>query len=108
MILSHAHIDHSGNIPTLCKNGFRNTIYATHATRDLAVHLLMDAAHIQEMDTKYTNKKRKKQGKNLFEPLYVQQDAVQAINRIREIDYHERFSPLPGLSIADSTKRVTC
>ena len=97
MILSHAHIDHSGNIPTLCKNGFRNTIYATHATRDLAVHLLMDAAHIQEMDTKYTNKKRKKQGKNLFEPLYVQQDAVQAINRIREIDYHERFSPLPGV-----------
>ena len=62
VILSHAHIDHSGNLPTLYKNGFRKSIFTTHASRDLAVHLLMDAAHIQEMDVKYVNKKRKKQG----------------------------------------------
>lgn len=95
MILSHAHIDHSGNLPTLVKNGYRKSIYSTHATRDLAVHLLMDAAHIQEQDTKYVNKKRKKQGKNLFEPLYEQPDAVKAINRFRPLDYHTPFSPLP-------------
>lgn len=97
VVLSHAHIDHSGNLPTLVKNGFRKSIYATSATRDLAVHLLMDAAHIQEQDVKYVNKKRKKQGKNLFQPLYRQPDAVQAINRIHPIDYHAEFAPLDGV-----------
>ena len=97
VVLSHAHIDHSGNLPTLAKNGFRKSIYSTYATRDLAVHLLMDSAHIQEHDVKYVNKKRKKQGKNLFEPLYEQPDAVQAINRFRPVDYHADFSPLENV-----------
>jgi metallo-beta-lactamase family protein len=97
VILSHAHIDHSGNLPTLYKNGFRKSIFTTHASRDLAVHLLMDAAHIQEMDVKYVNKKRKKQGKNLFDPLYVQKDAVDVIRRIRPVGYHESFSPFDGV-----------
>ncbi|MEC9094637.1 MAG: MBL fold metallo-hydrolase, partial [Planctomycetota bacterium] len=94
VILSHAHIDHSGNLPTLVKNGFHKSIYSTHATRDLATHLLMDSAHIQEQDVKYVNKKRKRQGKNLFQPLYEKTDAVKAINRFRPVDYHAEFSPL--------------
>lgn len=97
VILSHAHIDHSGNLPTLYKNGFRGSIFATPATRDLAVHLLMDSAHIQEMDVKYVNKRRKKKGQSQFEPLYVQQDAVKALRRFRNVDYHEPFSPLDGV-----------
>lgn len=94
VILSHAHIDHSGNLPNLVKRGYRKSIYSTYATRDLAIHLLMDSAHIQEQDIKYVNKKRKREGKNLFEPLYTQPDAVKAINRFRPVNYHEDFSPL--------------
>lgn len=97
VILSHAHIDHSGNLPTLAKNGFRKSIYSTYATRDLAVHLLMDSAHIHEQDVKYVNKRRKKQGQTLFEPLYQQPDAVKAINRFRPVDYHTDFSPLENI-----------
>lgn len=97
VILSHGHIDHSGNLPTLVKNGYRKSIYSTFATRDLAVHLLMDSAHIQEQDVKYVNRKRKAQGKNLFEPLYEQPDAVKTLNRFRPVDYHDDFSPLENV-----------
>ncbi len=68
IILTHAHIDHSGNLPTLVKNGFKGKIYSTFATRDLATIMLRDSAYIQEKDIEYVNKRRKKKGKNLFEP----------------------------------------
>jgi metallo-beta-lactamase family protein len=76
LVLSHAHIDHSGNIPCLVKNGFSGDIYTTSATRDLCSIMLLDSAYIQEKDVMYVNKKRKRQGKNLFEPLYTKQDVV--------------------------------
>jgi metallo-beta-lactamase family protein len=60
MILSHAHIDHSGNIPNLVKSGFRGNIYCTYATRDLCAIMLRDSAHIQEYDIQFLNKKRKR------------------------------------------------
>ena len=62
MILSHAHIDHSGNIPNLVKQGFRGKIYSTDASEDLADIMLRDSGHIQENDIKYVNKKRRKKG----------------------------------------------
>jgi metallo-beta-lactamase family protein len=62
LILSHAHIDHSGNIPNLVRNGFRGTIYSTFATRDLCSAMLRDSAHIQEQDVAYVNKKRARKG----------------------------------------------
>lgn len=97
VVLSHAHIDHSGNLPTLVRNGFHGPIFATRATHDLAVHLLMDSAHIQESDVKYVNKLRKQEGKALFEPLYTQPDALKAIQSIRQRDYHDFFEVVPGI-----------
>ena len=97
VVLSHAHIDHSGNLPSLVRNGFKGPIFATTASRDLAVHMLLDSAKIQESDVKYVNKKRKRKGQSLFEPLYEQKDALATINRIRSQDFGITFEPLPGV-----------
>ncbi len=91
LILSHAHIDHLGNIPTLVKNGFNGPIYCTPATKDLAVVMLKDSAHIQEKDVEFVNKRRRKQGKNLFEPLYTAKDAEEVFPLLNPIKYHEEF-----------------
>ena len=71
MVLSHAHIDHSGNIPSLVKDGFKGDILCTAATRDLCASMLMDSAHIQEKDVEFVNRKRARKGQNAFEPLPV-------------------------------------
>src|SRR3954449_127460 len=70
LLLSHAHIDHSGLIPKLVKEGFKGRIFCTGATKELAAILLEDSAVIQRDDTKYINKKRKQKGLPLFEPMY--------------------------------------
>ncbi len=88
VILSHAHIDHAGNLPTLVKAGFNGTIYATKATRDLCTLLLTDCAHIQERDIEYVNARRIKQGKNPFEPLYDQKDVDNTMSLFKAVDYH--------------------
>src|SRR5690349_12305088 len=75
MILSHAHIDHSGLIPKLYKEGFRGRIYCTPATRELTGILLEDSAEIQEDDAKFSNKKRAAQGLPYIQPLYSIEDA---------------------------------
>src|SRR5262245_45855242 len=72
LILSHAHIDHSGDIPYLVKQGFRGKIYCTPATRDLCEVMLADTAHIQESDSKFMNKRRREKGLPLIQPLYGQ------------------------------------
>ena len=81
VILSHAHIDHSGNLPTLARRGFRGKIYSTPATRDLCEIMLRDSAFLQMRDLEIVNRKREKQGKNLFEPLYEEED-VDTIMRL--------------------------
>lgn len=88
-VLSHAHIDHSGNLPTFVKKGYPGNIYSTPATAGLCEIMLMDSAHIQEQDVRFVNKKRKKQGKNLFEPLYVKEDAGEALKRFETADYEK-------------------
>ena len=99
LVLSHAHIDHSGNIPCLVKNGFTGDIYCTSATRDLCSIMLLDSAYIQERDVMYVNKKRKKQGKNLFEPLYTKADVVNAMQNFIGISYNRKHEIVPGVSL---------
>jgi len=99
LILSHAHIDHSGNIPCLVKNGFRGDIVCTSATRDLCAVMLMDSANIQEQDVEFVNKKRKKKGKNPFEPLYTKEDVVVAMEQFIGISYNRKRQILPGVDL---------
>jgi metallo-beta-lactamase family protein len=87
VVLSHAHIDHSGRLPKLVKEGFEGTIYATPATRDLAAILLADSAHIQMEDAAFFNRKRRKNGEPEIEPLYDSDDAVDAMRRFVSIPY---------------------
>ncbi len=97
-ILSHAHIDHSGNLPNLVKSGYDGPIYATHATRDLADIMLKDSGHIHEYDVKYVNKKRKRKGLPPVEPLYTIQDAVRTMPHFQQISYNQEFHPVPGVT----------
>ena len=76
VILSHAHIDHCGNLPNLVKQGYRGPIYATPATAHLANIMLLDSGHIQESDVEFVNKRRMKAGEPPVEPLYTQEDAA--------------------------------
>ncbi len=99
LILSHAHIDHCGNIPNLVKNGFNGPIYCTNATKDLTQIMLKDSAHIQVKDVEFVNKKRAKQGKNLFEPLYNENDANSVFPLIQGIDYHKEVSISDDVSL---------
>ncbi len=89
MVLSHAHIDHSGLIPKLVKEGYRGKIFCTPATKDLTGILLEDSAHIQENDVRYINKKRAAEGQPYVQPLYTLDDAKKATERLVEVNYNE-------------------
>ena len=97
MILSHAHIDHSGNIPNLVKNGYVGPIYATHATVDLCRSMLADSGYIQEKDAEYVNKKRAKRGQPPVEPIYTQKDALAAMDSFVGQPYGKSFSVADGV-----------
>ena len=98
-VLSHAHIDHSGNLPSLVKNGFRGKIFATPATRDLCEIMLRDSAHIQEKDVEYVNRKRLRQHKNPFEPLYTQEDVPETLARFQPVPYETPTEVAPGVRV---------
>lgn len=89
LVLSHAHIDHSGLIPKLYKDGFRGAIYATPATKELGAVLLEDSAAIQRDDTRFINKRRAKQGLPPYEALYDLEDTADAINLFKPVPYSE-------------------
>ena len=93
VILSHAHIDHAGNLPTLRTKGYGGNIYCTTATRDLCSIMLQDSAYIQEKDIEFVNKKRAKQHLPLFNPLYKIQDAIDVLKQFRSFNYEQEFSP---------------
>jgi len=97
MLLSHAHIDHTGNIPNLVRNGFTGHIYTTSATVDLCQIMLRDSAYLQEKDLKFVNKKRSKQNKNLFEPLYTIEDVENAMSNFIGVQYDKTIEVAPGV-----------
>lgn len=99
LILSHAHIDHSGRIPCLVKNGFKGDIFCTPATRDLCAVMLLDSASIQEKDVEFVNRRRQKQGKNLFEPLYTKADVATAMNQFVGLSYNRPHQLFPGITL---------
>jgi metallo-beta-lactamase family protein len=87
VLLSHAHIDHSGNLPTLVKGGFGGPIYSTHASADLCGILLMDTAYVQSHDLEYLNKRRRKRGELPLEPLYTDHDVENTLPAFVGVDY---------------------
>lgn len=91
MILSHAHIDHSGLIPRLVRKGFTGPIFTTSATIDLCKIMLLDSAHIQEKDLQRINERRARQGRPLLEELYNTDDALKALTMFQAVEYGEKF-----------------
>ncbi len=99
MVLSHAHIDHCGNIPTLVKKGFQGKIHTIDATVDLCRMMLADSGHIQEKDVEYLNKKRQRRCESLLLPLYTQADAEAAMEFFQPHSYHRPFQLIDGVAV---------
>ncbi|MEO5913177.1 MAG: MBL fold metallo-hydrolase [Luteolibacter sp.] len=99
VILSHAHIDHSGNLPNLTTKGFTGNIYATHATRDLCQIMLADCARIQESDIEWVNKHRKKEGLEPAVPLYNEQDAEHCLRQFVTVSYDRPILVSDGVTV---------
>lgn len=99
VVLSHAHIDHSGRIPKLVKEGFTGQIVCTSATKDLSEIMLTDSAHIQDKDAQYENKKRKKRGLGLINPLYSIDDVQHSLNLFHSIKYEEWYPIREGVEV---------
>lgn len=89
VFLTHAHIDHSGNLPLLCKKGFKGKIYATEETINLCKIMLMDSAHIQEFEAEWRNRKAKRSGEGIYEPIYTKKDAQDALSLMIPCKYGE-------------------
>jgi metallo-beta-lactamase family protein len=99
LVLSHAHLDHSGSIPTLVKRGFRGNIYCTPATRDLCSVMLRDSAMIQEQDARYINKRRQEDEAPAIEPLYSVEDAQAAVMQMISVPLHRPIPIGPGVTL---------
>jgi len=97
VILSHAHIDHAGNLPNLVKNGYSGPIYATHSTVDLATIMIADSGRIQESDAEWVNKKRARRHEEPIEPLYTEVDAQHASALFQGVEYDKPFEVVPGV-----------
>lgn len=99
VLLTHAHVDHSGNLPLLYKQGFKGTIYMTRPTASLADIMLQDCAHIQEFEAEWRNRKGQRAGLEPYEPVYTLEDALGAISCFRPLEYGEEKEIFDGISI---------
>jgi metallo-beta-lactamase family protein len=98
VVLSHAHIDHAGNLPNLVKNGFNGPIYATSATRDLCNIMLYDSAYIQERDIEYVNKRHQRKRQPIVQPIYDVVDVTAAMSRFINLDYEQPVQVTNGIT----------
>lgn len=99
MLLTHAHIDHSGNIPNLVRNGFRGNIYATSATVDLCQIMLRDSAYLQDRDIQWINKRRLRKKQAPIEPLYTMEDVELSLQNFIGVQYNRQIKLFPGILI---------
>ncbi|EOS71887.1 hypothetical protein C818_00033 [Lachnospiraceae bacterium MD308] len=99
VLLTHAHIDHSGKIPVLCKEGFKGEIITTFATSDLSNIMLRDSAHIQEFEAEWRNRKARRSGAPEFEPLYTMEHADAAIRLLHPLDYDQKIELCEGIEV---------
>ncbi len=99
VVLSHAHIDHCGNLPNLCRSGFTGNIHCTFATRDLASIMLEDSAEIQRDDAEFVSKKRAKAGLPPVHPLYTADDAEKAVRQFVALNYERPFLVCDGVTV---------
>jgi metallo-beta-lactamase family protein len=97
LVLTHAHIDHTGLVPKLVKQGFGKTIFATHGTKDLCAIMLPDSGFIQEMEVKKLNERNARKGLPEVEPIYGLEDAAAAVALIKGHEYEQWFTPAPGI-----------
>ena len=99
VVLSHAHIDHSGNLPDLVKQGFTGNIWCTAATRNLCTYMLMDSGHIQEQDVYYLNKQKRRKGEPEVEPIYTQADARRSLTQFVSVGVHRPVIVADGVEL---------
>jgi metallo-beta-lactamase family protein len=99
ILLTHAHIDHSGLLPRMVREGFTGPVYCTEPTVELLDIMLLDSAHIQEMEAEWANRKRARRGNDIVEALYTTEDAAKAAGLLKGVRYDEPFSPAPGVRV---------
>ena len=99
VLLTHAHIDHSGNIPLLVKKGFSGEIITTFATADLCDIMLRDSAHIQEFEAEWRNRKARRSGEPEYEPIYTVADADAATKLLAPVDYGQKITLCDGIEV---------
>ena len=99
VVLSHAHLDHSGKLPMLVKKGFSGSIFSTSATRDLCSAMLADSASLQEMDAKYVNRQNEKQGLPFIKPLYTLHDVARTMRLFQTVEFQRPMEILPGIKM---------
>jgi metallo-beta-lactamase family protein len=99
-LITHAHIDHSGLLPRMVQKGFNGPIYTTPPTADLLKIMLLDSAHIQEMEAQWKSKKRLRHGENNITPLYTQKDAEATCDKFKTVEYDKTFEPVAGINVA--------
>ncbi|MCX7816938.1 MAG: MBL fold metallo-hydrolase [Syntrophales bacterium] len=99
ILVTHAHLYHTGLLPRLVSEGYNGPVYCTPPTKDLMYLMLLDSAHIQEIETQWKNRKRQRHGEEKVEPLYTQGDVEKAITLIRDVEYDHPFNPNPGVEV---------
>ena len=99
VVLTHAHVDHSGLLPKLVKEGYSGPVYCTKSTEELCSILLPDSAHIQERDAEFANRKGMRAGKKFVEPLFTVDDANRALKLFRVKEFGKEFTVIPGVKV---------